>query len=742
MKFWQELRRRRVFRLAGLYIVGAWLAVQVADIVLPAWAVPETAMRYLIIAATLCFPIALVFAWFYDITAGGIVRTPPAGESEAVVARLKRSDYAILAALLFIAGTILVGSIERIVHTSDDTLDAAAPDERPENSLAVLPFENLDPNPDTEYFSNGISEEILHKLSSVRALKVLGRTSSFAFGSSDQGPKRISEILGVRYLLSGTVRREANQVRITARLLDDAGFQVWSASFDGALESIFDLQSRIATEVASQITSELVESAGGGSKTDNMEAYRYYLVGNEYFNKRPPNWGKKAEEAFRIAIAADPDFAPAYVGLANSLAIGRGARGIFARLDDADAALETALRLDPDLAGAYATRGVTRTGPSPMEDSEAAVRDLEHAVQLDPNQAMAWSWLANAYFALDRVDEALAAQDRGLAIDPFNVPLVLNTSDRFSMADDNDGAIQHISRLLLLPEPPGAVYRVLSGLHEAKSDYPAAIDWTKKAIRQFGADDSFDTGQLSYLYDLLGMQDNGDYWFARHEESNSDPLSLLFRQVERYIAIGEIETAITYLERYDAREGFDLADYPPEYPLEFAKFSIALGHADSGLEQLEQDLGEDGSEINTEDDVVEAILTLFLLADGYEQLGEHERATAIRTRATNIAEQSLGDGESASDPQVLFAQAFVYGTNGRAVEGAAALNAAIDNGFDRYLEVTADPILSKAFTAPEFASAVKRLETLIAEHRKVVEAQDKIDDFRTEFERMLEESAN
>ena len=224
MKIWQELRRRRVFRLTGLYVVGAWLIVQVADIVLPAWALPETAMRYLIIGATLCFPIALIFGWFFDITPTGIVRTPPSSEAESVDIRLRRSDYVILIALLFVTGTILVGSIERMVHTTDDTLDIVAHSERPPNSLAVLPFENLDPNPDTEYFSNGISEEILHKLSSVDALKVLGRTSSFAFGSSDHGPKRISEILGVRYLLSGTVRRESDKVRITARLLDEAGY--------------------------------------------------------------------------------------------------------------------------------------------------------------------------------------------------------------------------------------------------------------------------------------------------------------------------------------------------------------------------------------------------------------------------------------------------------------------------------------------------------------------------------------
>jgi TolB-like protein len=551
MKIWQELRRRRVFRLTGLYVVGAWLVVQVADIVLPAWALPETAMRYLIIAATLCFPIALVFGWFFDITPNGIVRTPPSSEAKAVDVRLRRSDYVILIALLFVTGAILA-------HT-----------ERPPNSLAVLPFENLDPNPDTEYFSNGISEEILHKLSSVHALKVLGRTSSFAFGASDQGPKRISEILGVRYLLSGTVRREADNVRITARLLDEAGFQVWSASFDGALESIFDLQSSIASDVASQITNELVQPAGSGSKTDNMEAYRYYLVGNEYFNKRPPNWHENAEEAFRAAIAADPDYAPAYVGLANSMSVGTGPRRFLADLEEFDASLETALRLDPGNAGAYATRGMSRID-SPVADLDAAVKDLERSVQLDPNNPMSLSWLATAYIAAGRFDEGMANQDRGLDLDPFNVPLVLNTSERFLLAGDIDGAIEHVGRLLLMPEPPGPTYVVLSGYHELKRDFPGAIKWIKESIRKSGPADPYGTGQLSFLYDLLGMRDEANYWFERYEEAQTNPLVLLFHQVERYVELGEKDKAAGYLQRFEHRQGFNLAEYPPHYETIFA----------------------------------------------------------------------------------------------------------------------------------------------------------------------------
>lgn len=741
MKIWQELRRRRVFRLTGLYVVGAWLVVQVADVVLPAWALPETAMRYLIIGATLCFPIALIFGWFFDITPTGIVRTPPSSEAESVDIRLRRSDYVILIALLFVTGTILVGSIERIVHTTDETLDIVAHSERPPNSLAILPFENLDPNPDTEYFSNGISEEILHKLSSVGALKVLGRTSSFAFGSSDHGPKRISEILGVRYLLSGTVRCEADKVRITARLLDDAGFQIWSASFDGALESIFDLQSRIATDVASRITNELVEPAGGGSKTDNMEAYRYYLVGREYFNKRTPNWQEKAEEAFRAAIAADPDYAPAYVGLANALTIAVGAERFIANLKEIDAAIAKALELDPNLAEAYATRGITRTN-SPAEDLDAAVRDLERSVHLDPNQPMSLSWLATTYAAQGRTDEAISAQERGLAIDPFNVPLVLNTSQEFLFAGDIDGAIKYVSRLLLLPVPPDPIYSVLSTYHELKRDFPGAVKWIKESIRKSGPTDSYGIGQLSFLYDLLDMRSEADYWFARYEDSQTIPLMLLFHQTERYVELGEIEKATRFLQRFEDRQGFNIEEYPPYYETAFAEYCVAVGRPDIGVAQLEQQIGKDGNETNPESTNMDTLFKLYALADGYEQLGVHESADAARAHGAEIANRLGDDKNLDADQDALFARAFVHGINGNTRDGANLLNAAIDAGFGRYPWLTTNLLRSKAFLAPEFAGPVKKLERIIAEQRDIVAAKNAQNDFRAKFERLLNEPSD
>ena len=206
MGLWQELRRRRVHRMVGFYVVGAWLVLQVADVFFPAWGLPETALRFLIIATILCFPIALIFSWTFDITTSGIVKTEPADPGKVFDNSLKRTDYVVLAALLAIGAAIVFSSLQNIVEEVDDAVAATA---KIDHSVAVLPFVNLDSNPDTGYFSDGVTEEILHRLSSLKALHILSRTSSFAFRNSNEGPARISELLGVRYLLLQTVTKAA-----------------------------------------------------------------------------------------------------------------------------------------------------------------------------------------------------------------------------------------------------------------------------------------------------------------------------------------------------------------------------------------------------------------------------------------------------------------------------------------------------------------------------------------------------
>ena len=300
MKLWQELRRRRLFRLAGLYIVGAWVAIQVGDTFFPAWGIPETALRYQIIGTVLGFPIAMIFGWFYDITAEGIIRTPDASASGDL--SLKRTDFVVLGALALVAIAVVYGSFEKVRETTDDY---TASFDKPANSIAVLPFDNLSDDDSNDYFSDGITEEILHQLGTFEMLSVMGRVSSFAFKGADVSIPEMSDILRVRYLLQGSVRRQADRIRVTASLVDERGFQVWTDTFDREMTNVFAIQSDIANSVAGRLVEEIApREIAAARTTNNIAAYQEYLVGREYVNRRTPGWQESAAASFERAAVA------------------------------------------------------------------------------------------------------------------------------------------------------------------------------------------------------------------------------------------------------------------------------------------------------------------------------------------------------------------------------------------------------------------------------------------------------
>ena len=216
--FLKELRRRRVFRTAALYVVGAWLVMQGADVLFPAWGIPDRAINFLLIAAVLGFPVALVFGWLYDIGSDGIRRTKPADAVDSsVVLKLRTSDYMILVAFTVVAGVILYNTTIKVLDEPLEPESIVEVATKIENSIAVLPFANMSADPDNEYFADGISDEILHRLGEFADLHVIARTSSFAFKDSGFDVPKLTDLLRVHYLLTGSVRRDGDELRILAR---------------------------------------------------------------------------------------------------------------------------------------------------------------------------------------------------------------------------------------------------------------------------------------------------------------------------------------------------------------------------------------------------------------------------------------------------------------------------------------------------------------------------------------------
>ena len=687
MGFWQELRRRRVHRMAGFYVVGAWLIIQVADVFFPAWGLPETALRFLIVAMMLCFPIALVFSWVFDITTSGIVKTEPADPGEVFDNSLKRNDYVVLAALLAIGAAIVFGSLQKIVEEVDDAVAAA---EKIANSVAVLPFVNLDTNPDTGYFSDGVTEEILHRLSSLKALHILSRTSSFAFRDSNEGPARISEILGVRYLLHGSVRRDNNFVRVTARLIDDTGYQVWSETFDRKLEGIFAIQSEIASTVASRIEREIVPPAElpAGRTTTNMEAYDAYLVGRAFINARTPGYQNKAIAAFEKAIHLDENYAPPYAGLAIALELelGGGNDDRVAARESAARAAETAIELDPELAEGHAALGLIL-----MDDLERAERLLRRALDLDPTLSNASNWLGSVLRQQGRVEEANAVQEQGLLIDPLNPVLSVNFAAQLRRLGERERAEQILMRLTHLPDTPGIAYMGLVVLYFARrANFDKSVHWAKEVVLAYHESPGIAI-MLAWRYVNLGLTEDADYWMAVGLAHTPQPEQKFYYKAFQFQIRGDLAGLRAEIDKLRIALGPDIDALRGIYAAEYASANILVGNFDVGIDVFEKTFDfESLSTLQHPGVFRQGLEFSHVLAYAYQQVGRDDEANVLLTRVHEqlnvlVVERNMDFGPL----HHLFAQNF--GLRGDFDAAADALEAAIKAGWLRYIWVMNDP---------------------------------------------------
>jgi len=673
--------------MSGFYVVGAWLIIQIGDVFFPAWGLPETALRFLIIATILCF----------------------ADPDEVFDNSLKRSDYIVLVALLTIGAAIVFGSLQKIVEEVDDAVVAVATVAKIENSVAVIPFDNLDTNPDTGYFSDGVTEEILHKLSSSKALHILSRASSFAFRDSNEGPARISEILGVRYLLHGSVRRDNNLVRVTASLIDDTGFQVWSETFDRKLEGIFAIQSEIANAVAIRIEREIIPLAENsvGRITTNMDAYDAYLVGRAFVNSRTPLWQDKAIAAFDEAIRLDENFAPPYAGLAVALSMSNDWE---ANRESAVRAAKTAIELDPELADGHAALGLLLLDDALLlGDKESklprAERSLRRALELDPSLSMAYNWLSICLQQQGRIEEAKAVQEQGLLIDPLNPVLSANIAARLTRLGERERAERVLLRLTYLPDPPGGVYAALWMHYFFTGEFDKTLYWAKENTRAWVAargGHPYHAGYLAWDYERLGLSEDADYWMADAMVHSPQPEEKFFYKAWQFGIRGDLAGMRAEIDKLRAALGTDIDGLQSFYAVVYAAVNIFVGNFDVGIDVFENAFDvESTSKILTLEPFGE-LESLHLLAYAYQQVGRDDEANVLLTRLHEqlnafVVERKLDFGP------LHHLRAQNFGLRGDFDAAADALEAAIKAGWLRYIWVMNDPTWAETIADPRIA---------------------------------------
>jgi TolB-like protein/tetratricopeptide (TPR) repeat protein len=521
VRFLKDLRRRRVLRTAGLYVVGVWLLLQAANILFPGWGVPGEAIRYLFWAVLLGFPVALVFGWIFEITPDGIRRTRPVASAAELQESLPlgRNDYLILLAFVIVVGALIYDATGRVLRTASVTDAELRPwqTEIVENSVAVLPFADLSPERDQEYFTDGISEEILNRLSAFRELTVIARTSSFVFKDSSYDIARISGLLGVEYLLQGSVRRDDGQLRVAAQLVDHTGVQVWSQTFDRELGAIFALQDEIAEAVATSIVPRIVPPPGE-LRLPHFDAYQAYLAGRELVARRSPYWRQNAIEYLDHAIELDPDFAEAYAERAVATAIGTG--HLEPRWQRAQEDVDRALGLKPELARGLAAQALLldlRDREGTHAEREALLR---RSLALDPNQVDALNWLSATLEYQGRWEEAEEVLERALRLDPLAPAVNANMAMRKYARGEVTAAERHLLRGLELPHPSHIVYLSLGSMYGRSGRLVEALALQERRI----LDEVAASGRTvslpgrMHVVAILGMHERAEYWRKRDRD--------------------------------------------------------------------------------------------------------------------------------------------------------------------------------------------------------------------------------
>ena len=429
--FFAELRRRNVFRVAVGYLVTAWLMLQVADIVLENTNAPDWIIQVFMLALAIGLPFALIFAWAFELTPEGLKKERDVDRSHSITKQTGRKLDRAIVFVLAVAVVMLV--IDRVRHSAQGAapppVAETAAVEETQPSIAVLPFVNMSSDPEQEYFSDGISEEILNSLAQVSELKVAGRTSSFAFKGQNQDLRQIGTALGVEHILEGSVRKSGAKVRITAQLVQvEDGFHLWSETYDRELTDVFEIQDEIASAILEQLKAHLVgfeiEPTLAAAHKTETEVYDLYLLARQRIYERKAPSMQAAADLLDRAIARDPQYAPAYAqrGIA-ALLLSDDNYGSTPRAESwaqGKLYVDKALQLDPQLAEAWAGLGLYHE-TRPAEHREA-IDALEKALAINPSLIDASNWLQIVYQDTGERRRALEILEQMVDRDPLYPP--------------------------------------------------------------------------------------------------------------------------------------------------------------------------------------------------------------------------------------------------------------------------------------------------------------------------------
>jgi len=469
-----ELRRRKVYRVVVVYAGVAFGLLQLADIAFPRIGLPDWSVTLVLALAVLGFPAAIGLAWAFDWTSEGIRRTPSSGAGfSAPTSALRILEFALILGLVAAVGYLYA---TRLSGARTPAVSDLAPPQG-ERSIAVLPFVNMSHDPENEYFSDGVAEEILDALANLGRLRVAARTSSFTFKDQNRDVREIAEKLSVETVLEGSVRKAGNRVRITAQLIDaSTGFHLWSKTFDRELTDIFAVQEEISRSIVDALhvplglgAAERLVHAG----TSNLEAYNLYLRGLHHFGQLGLENYRKTIEIMEEAIAIDPEFAKPYGVIASAHMINALWLPEEQVLSKAKRAFDRALELDPGLAVALVAKGQYLTVTE--WDWLGARASFEKALKDRSDLTMAtFGYTALHLVPLGLGEEAEALLERAEAGDPLDTRLRIIHGTLLLLTGRSEEALAQLEHAIDIDEENAAVSAALCSARVATGDFEGA----------------------------------------------------------------------------------------------------------------------------------------------------------------------------------------------------------------------------------------------------------------------------
>jgi len=454
MSLFEELKRRNVIRVIVAYVVVAWLVMQVADVVLNNVQAPAWVFFVILLLLAIGFVFAIFFSWAFELTPEGVKREHEVDRTQSIThqtgQKLNLTIIGVLLLALAYFGYDKFGaSFEQDMSLAESSTDVLIrevgnePEQTTEtdNSIAVLPFADMSPNKDQEYFSDGLSEELLNLLAKIPELRVAARTSAFSYKGKDVKISQIGEELGVAHVLEGSVRTAGDRIRVTAQLINvDDGFHLWSETYDRTLDDVFAIQDEISAAVVAALKLTLLGESPRVN-TISPEAYALFLQAKYLSNQLASENYPKAVSLYKQVLQIEPDYAPAWAGLSRNyrnMSID-GQLGEDEGLRLAREAVEKALELDPNLAEAHARMG--RLVLSDDQSAQLAAEYFKRAIELNPNDPAALEGIANFALVIGKVKTAVKIGEEAVLRDPVDSLLHLHLGTYYRADGRLDDAI-------------------------------------------------------------------------------------------------------------------------------------------------------------------------------------------------------------------------------------------------------------------------------------------------------------